>query len=87
MKGITGTSYYKGGLFTPGTVMIQPALYIRALGEKMLSNRVQIYETSPVEELNKIGSDWQAKTPKGLITAPKVILAVNGNIENFWLFQ
>ena len=87
MKGITGTSFYKGGLFTPGTVMIQPALYIRALGEKMLSNRVQIYETSPVEELNKIGSDWQAKTPKGLITASKVILAVNGNIENFGYFN
>ena len=87
MNGITGTSYYKGGLFTPGTVMIQPALYIRALGEKMLSNRVQIYETSPVEELNKIGSDWQAKTPKGLITASKVILAVNGNIENFGYFN
>ena len=87
MKGITGTSYYKGGLFTPGTVMIQPALYIRALGEKMLSNRVQIYETSPVEELTKIGSDWQAKTPKGLITASKVILAVNGNIENFGYFN
>ena len=34
MKDITGTNYYKGGLFTPGTVMIQPALYIRALGEK-----------------------------------------------------
>jgi len=87
MKDITGTSYYKGGLFTPGTVMIQPAQYIRALGEKMLSNRVQIYETSPVEELIKAGSDWQAKTPKGLITAPKVILAVNGNIENFGYFN
>ncbi len=87
MEGITGTSFYKGGLFTPGTVMIQPALYIRSLGEKMLSNRVQIYETSPVEELNKIGSDWQAKTPKGLITASKVILAVNGNIENFGYFK
>ena len=87
MRNITGTNYYKGGLFTPGTVMIQPALYIRALGKKMLSNRVQIYETSPVEELNKIGSDWQAKTPKGLITASKVILAVNGNIENFGYFN
>ena len=87
MKDITGTSYYKGGLFTPGTVMIQPALYIRALGEKILSNRVQIYESSPVEELNKVGSDWQAKTPKGVITAPKVILAVNGNIENFGYFK
>ena len=87
MKDITGTNYYKGGLFTPGTVMIQPALYIRALGEKILSNRVRLYESSPVEELNKIGSDWQAKTPKGLVTASKVILAVNGNIENFGYFQ
>ncbi len=87
MKDITGTNYYKGGLFTPGTVMIQPALYIRALGKKILSNRFRLYESSPVEELNKIGSDWQAKTPKGLVTASKVILAVNGNIENFGYFH
>ena len=87
MRNITGTNYYKGGLFTPGTVMIQPALYIRALGEKMLSNRVRLYESSPVEELNKVGSDWQAKTPNGIITASKVILAVNGNIENFGYFN
>ena len=87
MKVITGTNYYKGGLFTPGTVMIQPALYIRALGERMLSNRIRLYESSPVEELNKVGSDWQAKTPKGFITASKVILAVNGNIENFGYFN
>ena len=87
MRNITGTNYYKGGLFTPGTVMIQPALYIRALGEKMLSNRVRLYESSPVEELNKVGSDWLAKTPNGIITASKVILAVNGNIENFGYFH
>ena len=87
MRNITGSNYYKGGLFTPGTVMIQPALYIRALGEKMLSNRVTLYESSPVEELNKAGSDWQAKTPNGLVTAAKVILAVNGNIENFGYFN
>ncbi len=87
MKDITGTNYYKGGLFTPGTVMIQPALYIRALGEKILSNRVRLYERSPVEGLNKVGSDWQAKTPKGVITSSKVILAVNGNIENFGYFK
>ena len=87
MRSITGTSYYKGGLFTPGTVMIQPALYIRALGEKMLSNRVRLYESSPVEELHNVGSDWQAKTPNGLVTASKVILAVNGNIENFGYFN
>ncbi len=87
MKDITGTNYYRGGLFTPGTVMIQPALYIRSLGERILSNRLRLYESSPVEELNKIGSDWQAKTPKGVITASKVILAVNGNIENFGYFK
>ena len=67
--------------------MIQPALYIRALGEKILSNRVRLYESSPVEELSKVGSEWQAKTPKGFITASKVILAVNGNIENFGYFK
>lgn len=29
MRHITGSSYYSGGLYTPGTAMLQPAGYIR----------------------------------------------------------
>ena len=87
MQDITGISYYQGGLFTPGTVMLQPALYIRSLGVELLSNRLRIYEESPVVALARKKGIWTAKTPKGNIRAPKVILAVNGHIENFGYFR
>ena len=33
MRELTGTGYYISGLFTPGTVMLQPAAYIRGLAD------------------------------------------------------
>jgi glycine/D-amino acid oxidase-like deaminating enzyme len=86
MKEITGTSYYLGGLQTPGAVLIQPAEYIRAFGAG-LSPKVDIRENSPVVGLERRGQVWTARTPSGSVTAPKVILAVNGHIQDFGHFK
>ena len=87
MHEITGTRYYQGGLFTPGTVMLQPALYIRALAQNLLSNRLQIYENSPVQSLEHEQGLWVASTGQGRVAAPKVILATNGHIQNFGFYK
>jgi len=87
MKDITGIDYYAGGLFTAGTVILQPALFIRSLGRKLISDRLNIYETSPVISMERIGKTWSAKTPNGVINAPKVILATNGHVESFGFFK
>lgn len=86
MRELTGSSYYLGGLRTPGAVMIQPADYIYALG-KGLHQQVQIYEDSPVRAMEKQGNVWRLHTPRGTVTAPKVILAVNGHIQDFGHFK
>lgn len=82
MATLTGSTYYTSGLRTPGCAMIQPALFVRGVARGLQSNRVQLYESSPVLSLSRMG-DWVAQTPKGRITAPKVILAVNGHLESF----
>jgi len=82
MKDLTGTDYYRSGLFTAGTAMIQPAAFIRGVANGLASNRVQIFENSPVTDLERDG-EWIATTPKGKVTAPKVILAVNGHLNSF----
>jgi glycine/D-amino acid oxidase-like deaminating enzyme len=86
MQEMTGTRYYLGGLYTPGAVMIQPAAYIRALAAG-LRESVDIYEQSPVTGLKREGALWTAQTPRGKIQAPKVILAVNGHIQDFGHFS
>lgn len=83
MKEITGTGYYRSGLFTPGTAMLQPAQYMRGLAAGLVRDGVEIYENSPVTALSE---GWIAVTPKGQVTAPKVILGVNGHAESFGQF-
>lgn len=82
MRAITGSDYYQGGLYTPGAAMIQPAAFVRGIAGGLVSNRVHLYENSPVTGLEKRG-DWVATTPNGQLTAPKVILAVNGHLNSF----
>lgn len=86
MREITGSDYFHDGLYTPGAVMIQPAQYIRDLAAG-LSNTIALFEHSPVKELTRTGNLWKARTPSGSVTAPKVILGVNGHIEDFGFYR
>ena len=87
MAGMTGTDYYQSGLFTPGAVMIQPALYVRGVAQGLVSNRVSLYEISPVISLDRAGGAWVARAPGGSVTAPKVVLGVNGHANSFGHFR
>ena len=93
MRDLTGIDYYLNGLWTPGTAMLQPALYIQSLADGVnQQNNVTIFENSPVIDLEDAGRHdggkvWKAKTSLGSISSPKVILAVNGLVERFGFFQ
>lgn len=86
LRELTGTAYYVSGIRTPGAVMIQPADYIYALSAG-LGSSADVYENSPVVGLERKGTLWMARTPGGCIRAPKVILGVNGHIEDFGEFR
>lgn len=83
MHALTGSRHYSSGLFTPGTVMLQPAGYIRSFGAGLRRDGIGIYENSPVSALSGNGSGWVLTTPKSRVTAGKVILATNGHLESF----
>jgi glycine/D-amino acid oxidase-like deaminating enzyme len=46
-----------------------------------------ICEESPVLELAQNSGIWQAKTPSGCVSAPKIIMATNGHVESFGFFK
>ena len=88
MQALTGTAYYQRGLWTPGTVMLQPALYIRGLAEGLqASSGVELFEHSPVISLTKNAHGWRVTTPDGSVQAGRVIIAVNGLIEHFGFYR
>ncbi len=86
MREITGSTYYLGGLYTPGAVIIQPADYILGLAQG-LHPKIELFENSPVLELSRDGANWKARSHRGSVTAPKVILGVNGHIQDFGHFN
>lgn len=86
MQAITGTDFYISGLQTQGAAMVQPAMFVRGVADG-LKDKVSIYENSPVTDLSRIEKDWVATTPQGKVTAPTVILAVNGHAQSFGFFD
>ncbi len=86
MHEMTGTEYYRSGLYTPGAAMIQPAGFIRGVAEGLHFVNVLLFENSPVTNLTRSGA-WTVQTPKGSVTAPKTILAVNGHAQSFGHFK
>jgi glycine/D-amino acid oxidase-like deaminating enzyme len=87
MHELTGSNYYQGGLWTPGTAILQPAQYIMGIAGALSDlPRCELYEKTPVVSLNKVSDQWIATTTNGSIRANKVILAVNGLIENFGFY-
>lgn len=53
MQDLTGSRHYVSGLFTPGTVMLQPACYIGSLGEGLRRGGVRIFENSPALKIGR----------------------------------
>lgn len=85
MQAICGTDFYTSGLYTPGTAMLQPALYVRGLAAGLAADGVEIFEETPVLELDR-ENGWASKTPRGIIRAKSVVLGVNGHVEAFGFF-
>lgn len=80
-----GTEYYQSAIFTPGTVLLNPSALTRGLADSLPEN-VQLFEYSPVLSL-ELTAGIRVRTPAGSVQAKKLILAVNGFIEQFGFFN
>jgi len=82
MEVLTGSRHYRSGLYSPGTVMLQPAGYIREFGTG-LRKSVSIYENTPAIGFAPTGPDWMVSTPHGFVTTSRILLTNNGHLESF----
>lgn len=63
---VTGSPAYTSGMFMPGTVMIQPANYVRRFADSF-RDPVRVYEQTPALSFKSVGGSWVVKTPKGTV--------------------
>lgn len=80
-----GTRHFAAAVFTPGTVLVNPAALTRGLGDNLPEN-VDLYEGTPVVDA-EFGTTVVLKTPGGSLRAPKAILAVNGLAMRFGFWK
>lgn len=87
LKDLLGIDFYTQGLRTDKTAMIQPAGYVHSAYQGLVSEGVQVYECSPVQEMLLGDSVHTLKCANGNIKAKNVIMAVNGHIQSFGFFK
>jgi glycine/D-amino acid oxidase-like deaminating enzyme len=71
-----GTTYYRAGAYTPGTVMVQPAALARGLARSLPAN-VDLFEASPVHAIHSAGG-FTLDAGAGTLRAPRLLVATNG---------
>lgn len=80
-----GTRHFAAAVYTPGTVLLNPAALNRGLGENLPEN-VTLYENCPVLEAD-FDSTITLRTRNGSVRASKAILAVNGLAMRFGFWK
>lgn len=80
-----GFTHFKAGIYTPGTVLLNPSALCKGLADSLPSN-VVLYEKTPVTGLHQEGQ-IKLVTPKGTITAKKLVLTVNVFAEQFGAYK
>jgi glycine/D-amino acid oxidase-like deaminating enzyme len=75
LEAITGMSYFRAAVRTPGAAMVQPAALVRGLAAA-LPPSVELYEESPVRTYNGVGVAMG--TISGTLLADLVVGADSG---------
>lgn len=80
-----GFSHFAAGIYTPGTILLNPRALSQGLANSLPSN-VTIYENSPVINIS-YSPQVEAETTQGKVIAKKMILSVNAFAEKFGFFK
>lgn len=76
LASVTGTTYYRAGVHTPGSVLVQPAALVRGLARTLPGN-VDLFEESPVRSIAS-GAEFELQSDAGMLRAPRLFVATNG---------
>lgn len=71
----TGTHYYDSGMQKPDAGHFHPLKYARGLANVLKKSKIDIFEHSAAEAINKVQNRYQVYTAAGVIKADKIVLA------------
>ncbi len=85
LQGEIGTGYHTAAIHTPGCVLLNPAALCRGLAKSLPAN-VRHFENSPVTSWEN-ANGVRLTTANGSVSAPRMIVCVNGLGGEFDVFK
>lgn len=85
MREMTGSRHYIKALHHPGTILIQPAKYLKNMARKLPPN-VTVHENTTISTAQFGEQAHVFETPSGVIRAKKVIICASGYLTRFGLY-
>lgn len=86
IQAITGSKHYIKALHHPGTVLVQPAKYLKN-ATRSLPDNVTVHENTPIVAVQFGAPKHICETPTGTIRASKVIICASGYLTKFGFFD
>ncbi|TDE37912.1 NAD(P)/FAD-dependent oxidoreductase [Antarcticimicrobium sediminis] len=74
---LLGSDFWYGGILAPSGGHINPLALARGLARAVEHHGGTIYEQSPVQRFERVGSEWVVMTHHGRVRARSLILATN----------
>jgi gamma-glutamylputrescine oxidase len=74
------TSRYHEAVHDPESFQIHPLNFALALAGDIARRNGQVFEGSPVQSIRRHAGGWVARTPKGSVEAPELVLAGNADL-------
>ena len=84
MAGLTGADRYLGAVLDRRGGQLNPLGYARGLAAAAINAGAAVHGATPVTRMEKAGGRWRLTTPRGVVTADKVVLATNGYTDGLW---
>ncbi|MCV2866400.1 NAD(P)/FAD-dependent oxidoreductase [Albidovulum sediminicola] len=86
MLAMTGSRHYIRALHHPGTILIQPAKYLKNLARALPEN-VTVHENTVISTARFGASEHVFETPSGVIRAKQVIICAAGYLTRFGFYS
>lgn len=84
MARLTGTGAYLLGAHDRRGGQVNPLAYCRGLARAAVKAGARLFTDTPATGLARNAQGWELSTPKGRVSAQRVILATNGYNDDLW---
>jgi glycine/D-amino acid oxidase-like deaminating enzyme len=81
---VTSTQRYHGAMLDRRGGQVNPLGYARGLARAAMQQGAAVHGGTRVRQVRKAGGSWVVETPRGTVTAEKLILATNGYTDGIW---